>query len=293
MDELRAQFFGEVRPAAEADRTLLRRAFDLSVASHEGVFRKTGDPYIVHPIGAAKDVWGRYRDVALTAAALLHDTVEDCPDVSMEDIYSKFGDEVGFLVDSVTENLDHYHRTPGETYRDKIEKLLGGAVKDVRCLLLKIADRQHNLQTIEGLRENKQIRLAFETQAVYQPLKDILKIGLLGGVEAKRELFSDFLSVSGVKGPRELKEYLVSTFFHGFDYETFDVAYRNTGNIVWNINDKAVYRRMLENPEFERKIDVISLQMLMDGAFCCSFRFKGGEVFDGEAKMSVQNTHFR
>jgi len=293
MDELRAIFFGEVRPAAESDRALLRRAFDLAAAAHEGVFRKTGDPYIVHPIGAARDVWGRYRDVPLTAAALLHDTVEDCPDVTMERLYADFGDEIGFLVDSVTENTFSYHREPGVAYGDKIEKLLAGGLRDIRCLLLKIADRQHNLQTIEGLRENKQIRLAFETQAVYQPLKDILRLGDPGTVADKAALLTAFVASSGVDGPRGFKEQLVSTFFHGFDYETFDVAYRNTGNIVWNINDKAVYVRLLANPEFESKIEVISLQMFTDGEFCCSFRFRKGEVFDGEAKMSVQNTHFR
>lgn len=293
MDELRAQFFGEVRPAAESDRVLLRRAFDLASAAHEGVFRKTGDPYIVHPIGVAQDTWARYRDVELSAAALLHDTVEDCPEVTMESVYADFGERVGFLVDSVTENQLFFHREPSVTFGDKIEKLFAGGLRDVRCLLLKLADRQHNLRTIEGLRENKQIRLAFETQAVYQPLKGILEIGTAGTVADKARLLAEFLAASGIAGPRELKQHLVNTFFHGFDYETFDVVYRNTGNIVWNINDKAIYRRLLENPEFERKIDVISLRMLMDGAFCCSFRFKGGEVIDGEAKMSIQNTHFR
>jgi hypothetical protein len=281
MDELRALFFGEVRPDSETDRALLRRAFDAAVAAHDGQLRKDGSPYIVHPVAVATDIWSRYGDVDLTAAALLHDVPEDCPDFPMAKIYADFGPVVGFLVDSVTKDTEGFEGGP--LFSDKIEKLLWGGMKDVRCFLLKIADRDHNLQTIGNLKENKQIRMAFETQAIYQPLREILKVPLSGRgkVVEFSDRFATYVAANAIEDAKRLKESLCNTFFQGFDHDMFQAVYSNSSSVNWKIDDKDLYMRLIDTPEFDREVEVITIREDATGKFHCLFRYKKGKVFEG------------
>lgn len=289
MDELRAIFFGEVRPEASEDRALLRRAFDMAWSAHSGQFRKDGSLYITHPIAVATDVWNRYGDTELTAAALLHDVPEDCPSVPMGKIYADFGPTVGFLVDSVTKDRPAYENGP--SFADKIEKLLWGGLKDVRCLLLKIADRDHNLFTLDRLGENKQIRMAFETQAIYQPLRNILAISPSGrlGVPFFMRRFEKYIQDNHLTEAKDIKNTLCSTFFQGFSYDTFQAVYGNSESINWKIEDKQVFARLITTKGFEEKVEILGLKEDSSGNFRCIFRYKAGNVFGVIKGMQISS----
>ena len=279
MDELRALFFGEVRPAAEADRALLRRAFDFAWAAHDGQARKDGSPYITHSIAVATDVWNRYGDAELAAAALLHDVPEDCPQVPMSKIYADFGQEVGFMVDSVTKDTDGFEGGP--KFADKIEKLLWGGLQDVRCLLLKIADRDHNLQSINQLKENKQIRMAFETQAIYQPLREVLGVASSGraAVAVFSERLASYVRENALPDAKGLKEFLCNTFFRGFDHDMFQAVYSNSASVNWKIEDRELFMRLVTLKDFDKNVNIISVKQDSAGHFHCIFKYRQGVVF--------------
>ena len=159
----------------EIRETKISRACDIALEAHEWQIRKYDEsPFIWHPMAIALDVAKKYQDGELIVAALLHDVVEDCEDIHIEDVYKERWDGIWWIVESVTDCPLYFSEDKNTVYRDKIEKPLAGGMKDVRVLLLKIADRDHNLITLDGLKPHKQIRMTFETQAIYSPLRDIL-----------------------------------------------------------------------------------------------------------------------
>lgn len=151
------------------DAGLLARAWEYARRAHEGQTRATGDPYVEHPLAVASILADFYADTASLAAALLHDTVEDT-DADLEEIASEFGTEVAILVDGLTK-IRHFELPSGadrqiETYR----KLLLSTAEDARVLLVKLADRLHNMRTLDVLEEDRRRRIARETRGFYAPM---------------------------------------------------------------------------------------------------------------------------
>ena len=101
----------------------------------------------------------------------MHDTIEDGPNVTQEKVYKEFGKEIGFIVDAVSDNHLSFYQHEEKVFEDKVEKLLCGGMEDVRCLLLKIFDRNHNLIGLGHKQAKKLIKKCFETQAIYYPIK--------------------------------------------------------------------------------------------------------------------------
>lgn len=164
------------------DVPLLRRAHELAEAAHAGQVRKTGHPYITHPVAVAWHLAHYGLDAATVAAALLHDTVEDT-DVTLEQLATEFGPEVAALIDGVTK-LDRIdYSTVEEAHAATIRKMVVAMAQDVRVLLIKLTDRLHNIRTVSSLREEKQRRVARETLDIYSPLAH-----RLGVQEIKHEL---------------------------------------------------------------------------------------------------------
>lgn len=160
-----------------------QKAIDFATKAHEGQFRKTGDPYIIHPLAVMKIVedWGMDDDTCI--AAVLHDVVEDTP-VTVADLKNEFGEQVAFLVDGVTKlsnvrsgmrDLDTY--LP-ET-KDNLLRLLVAVGADVRVLIIKLADRLHNLRTLSAHPADKQKKIAKESLEVFAPLADRMNMGRL------------------------------------------------------------------------------------------------------------------
>jgi GTP diphosphokinase / guanosine-3',5'-bis(diphosphate) 3'-diphosphatase len=151
------------------DTKLVLRAYEVAEAAHSGQVRKSGEPYIIHPIGVAEQLAELGMDTATLVAALLHDVVEDT-DMTIADIAGEFGDEAAMLVDGVTK-LDRIKVSSKEEQQaESLRKMLIAMASDARVLLIKLADRLHNMMTIHHLPRPKQERIAEETLSIYAPL---------------------------------------------------------------------------------------------------------------------------
>ncbi len=151
------------------DAKLLRRAFHFSYDAHQNQLRKSGEPYFVHPLEVAKILTSLKMDYETIAAGVLHDVAEDT-DFNIDQVEHEFGTNIAQLVDGVTKiselQLMEFETQQAENFR----KMLLSMVKDVRVILIKFADRLHNMRTLEYLPEKKRRRIALETREVYAPL---------------------------------------------------------------------------------------------------------------------------
>jgi GTP pyrophosphokinase len=172
--------FTRAHPSGDVD--LLQRAYAVAKEQHKGQKRATGDPYIVHPLAVTQILADYGLDAASLAAALMHDTVEDT-DLTLEGVRSEFGDEVALLIDGVTK-LDRIKFSSRELAQAAtIRKMAVAMAKDIRVLVIKLADRTHNIRTLAPLPPDKQQRVASETLDVYAPLAH-----RLGMQEIKHEM---------------------------------------------------------------------------------------------------------
>jgi GTP pyrophosphokinase len=164
------------------DDKLVSKAFEFAYDYHKGQFRFSGDPYIIHPLEVALILTDYYMDEVTIASALLHDLVEDTP-VSIEKIYQEFGKEVGFIVESLTklQKISPFidlglSSTKKELTLLNLKRLFVSTSKDIRVIIIKLADRLHNLRTIDCLPEEKKKRIALETLDFYVPI--VQKLGI-------------------------------------------------------------------------------------------------------------------
>jgi GTP pyrophosphokinase len=162
----------------DADRDLLVRAFDYAAKAHEGQVRASGQEFIFHPWGVAKILAELQLDEPTLAAALLHDVVEDT-DADIEEVRTEFGTEIATLVEGVTKLTRVKFQTREHAEAENYRKLIVAMAEDVRVILIKLADRLHNLRTIEYLGKQKQVQKARETLDVYAPLAHRLGIHAL------------------------------------------------------------------------------------------------------------------
>lgn len=182
------------------DLDLISRAFELARDAHAGQVRETGEPYITHPVAVAGILAGYGLDTDTIVAALLHDAVEDTP-LTLEEISREFGDSVGLLIDGVTK-LDRIRfDSKEEQQAATIRKMVVAMARDVRVLLIKLADRLHNMRTIGVFRLDKQERIARETLEVYAPLAH-----RLGAQDIKHELESRCFAILYPKRHAEIEE---------------------------------------------------------------------------------------
>ena len=165
------------------DSERVSRAVEMAKKAHEGQFRKTGEPYIVHPLAVKKilEEWGMDEDTII--AGILHDTIEDTP-LTLNDIKKEFGESVAFLVDGVTKlSTARNGMRDIDTYlpetKDNFLRLMIALGSDIRVLIIKLADRLHNLRTLSALPPDKQKKIAKESLEVFAPLADRLNMGLL------------------------------------------------------------------------------------------------------------------
>ena len=152
----------------EKSKALVKSAFDVASTAHQNQKRDSGEPYIIHPIDTALTLAQMQMDPATVAAALLHDVVDDT-EVTLEDIEKKFGKEVAFLVDGVSK-LGRIKYKGMERHAENLRKMLVATAKDVRVIIIKFADRLHNIKTLGALPKRKQHRIALETLEIYAPI---------------------------------------------------------------------------------------------------------------------------
>jgi guanosine-3',5'-bis(diphosphate) 3'-pyrophosphohydrolase len=171
------ELLAEMHEHSPEGEALIRKAYEFSEKIHSADKRYSGEPYIIHPVAVAKHLAQLGMDAATVAAGLLHDSVEDAH-ITEEEIEKEFGPEVRFLVEGVTKLGKHKYRG-AERHAESLRRLLVATSADVRVLIIKLADRYHNMTTIEHVPEHKRARIALETLEIYAPLADRLGMGRL------------------------------------------------------------------------------------------------------------------
>jgi GTP diphosphokinase / guanosine-3',5'-bis(diphosphate) 3'-diphosphatase len=161
--------------AVEIDRGRVQDAFSFACEHHAAQRRKSGEDFIVHPVGVARICAGMRLDTETLCAALLHDTVEDTS-VSIEEVRARFGDEIAAIVDGVTKLTGITFQSHDEAQAENYRKMMMAMATDVRVILIKLADRLHNMRTIDAMTKQKQTEKARETLEIYAPLAHRLGI---------------------------------------------------------------------------------------------------------------------
>ena len=167
---------------SEEDREILERAFYYAKEAHNGQKRASGEEYFTHPVAVAKILMGLGMDCNTVAASFLHDVIEDTP-VSEGDILDEFGDEILFLVQGVTKLDKIEFKSKEEEQAENFKKIFVSMAKDIRVIIIKLADRLHNMRSLNFLSHERQLRMAHETLDIYAPLA-----GRLGISQIKCEL---------------------------------------------------------------------------------------------------------
>ena len=206
--------------ASEKESRRVEQAVELATKAHEGQSRRTGEPYIIHPLAVKKilEEWGMDEDTIV--AGVLHDTVEDT-DVTLEQIKEEFGETVAQLVDGVTKlgkirkNMKDLDTYLPET-KDNFLRLMIATGNDIRVLIIKLADRLHNARTLSALPPDKQKKIATETLEIFAPLADRLNMGrarveladlAFSYVDPKRfEYLRDLIKKTNKQGEKALKQ---------------------------------------------------------------------------------------
>ena len=199
----------------DADTDLLRRAYEFSATEHKGQVRRSGEPYLIHPLGVAEILVEQRLDVVAIAAGLLHDIVEDTP-TSIEKVRELFGESVAHVVEGVTKLSGLQFASSEERQAESFRKMLMAMVDDIRVILVKLADRLHNMRTLQHLPEERRLRIAQETRDIYAPIAN--RLGMSKIKNELEELSFQYLEPEAyvalrtqVEAMRETTEGLIDT----------------------------------------------------------------------------------
>ena len=255
----------------KADVELLSRAYDTAERLHEGVFRKSGDPYITHPLAVATIAAEIGMDTTTVIASLLHDTVEDT-EYSLDDLTNDFGEEVAHLVDGVTK-LDKV-ALGAAAEAETIRKMVMAMAQDPRVLVIKVADRLHNMRTMRFLPPEKQAKKARQTLDVIAPLAH-----RLGMSSVKWELedlsfailypkkYDEVVRLVADRAPsrdRYLQE-IISILQQGLKENNIDAEVKGRPKHYWSIYQKMVMR----GKDFDEIFDLVGIRILVDNLNNC------------------------
>lgn len=255
--------------ATREQKKLIRKAFVVALKSHSGVRRKTGEPYIFHPIEVARIA---AEDLSLgptsIICALLHDVVEDT-EYTLEDIKNIFGDKVAQIIDGLTKIEGLFDYATNSIQSENFKKLLIAMGDDVRVILLKLCDRLHNMRTLESMKHDKQLKIASETQMLYVPLAH--RLGLYQIKSELEDLSIKYINPSGyydilskLRDSEQGRNEFINSFAEPIKHKISEKGYKFTikgrvksiTSILGKIENKGV--------DFEDIYDIFAIRIVLD-----------------------------
>ncbi len=219
------------------DVHLIRKAWDFCVQQHEGQMRASGEPYIIHPLEVAEVLAELKMDSTAIAAGLLHDAVEDTP-ATREEIQAAFGEQVAHIVEGVTKIDKIQFANREDRQAENVRKMLLAMVSDVRVVLIKLADRLHNMRTLEHLKPERQEAIARETLDIYAPLAHRLGMGKVRGeLEDLAFRYTDPVSYEQVAAAIEARRAEGEQFLHSVEDTLVEQLRENNieARVEWRI----------------------------------------------------------
>jgi guanosine-3',5'-bis(diphosphate) 3'-pyrophosphohydrolase len=255
------------------DVSLIRKAWDFCVKHHEGQMRASGEPYIIHPLEVAEVLAELKMDATSIAAGLLHDSVEDTP-ATNEEIAEKFGDQVAHIVEGVTKIDKIQFANREDRQAENVRKMLLAMVSDVRVVLIKLADRLHNMRTLEHLQPDRQEAIARETQDIYAPLAHRLGMGKVRGeLEDLAFRYTDPVSYEKVSAAVEARRIEGEQFLRGVEETLVDQLRENgiEARVEWRIKRLYSIFQKIERSKvsFDQVYDLLALRVITQDVAAC------------------------
>src|ERR1700689_3688663 len=255
------------------DISLIRKAWEFCVSHHEGQTRASGEPYIVHPLEVAEGLAGMKLDATAIAAALLHDAVEDTP-ATNEEIGERFGDQVAHIVEGVTKIDKIQFANREDRQAENVRKMLLAMVSDVRVVLIKLADRLHNMRTLEHLKPERQEAIARETLDIYAPLAHRLGMGKVRGeLEDLAFRYTDPVSYEQVAAAVEARRVDGEQFLRNVE-DTLAEQLRENGiqaRVEWRIKRLFSIHQKIERTKvsFDQVYDLLAIRVITEDVASC------------------------
>ncbi|MDO4467008.1 MAG: bifunctional (p)ppGpp synthetase/guanosine-3',5'-bis(diphosphate) 3'-pyrophosphohydrolase [Bacillota bacterium] len=253
---------------------LIEKAYKFAEKAHEGQVRKSGQPYVVHLIQVANTLASLHCDPKTVAAGFLHDTVEDCEGISEAVIAKEFGKEISTMVEAVTKIGNIQFKDEKEYQANNHRKLFIAMAKDIRVILVKLADRLHNMRTLQYLSPEKEKRIAMETLNVYAPIAHRLGIS-----EIKNELEDLSFKYINPKKYAEVKDLVrqkesdrieqVNMMIEDIQVilDSYNIDYRIFGR---SKHFYSIYKKMVKkNKRFEEILDLLAIRIVTDTKAHC------------------------
>ncbi len=238
----------------DADLDLIKKAYVFSAKVHQGQTRRSGEPYLVHPMEVAGILAEMHLDVPSIATALLHDTVEDTV-ATLEEVEQLFGSEVRDLVDGVTKLSKIHFTTAQERQAENFRKMIMAMAKDIRVILVKLADRVHNMRTLDFMPEMKQVRIAQETIDIYAPIANRL------GIQSMK-------------------------------VELEDLSFKYLKPDVWNMIDDQIRKRKGESQKYIKEVRELMTGEMKDHKIDCEIKGRVKHYYSIWRKMEAQHIPF-
>lgn len=273
-DELYGKLIKLVREnMTENDVSLVEKAYFIAKKAHEGQFRFSGEPYIIHPVSVAIILYNLGMDGESMAAALLHDVVEDT-DMTKENIQEEFGEDVANLVEGVTKLGKVPIFTKEEQQAENVRKMLMAMSQDIRVIIIKLADRIHNMRTLSFMRPDKRREKAQETLEIYAPIAH--RLGIRGVKEELEDLAISYLDPVAYKEIRDRLEQQQSKRKEYLDGIQKKISERiklvvPNASISGRIKSvHGIYRKMyMQGKSFDEIYDIYAVRIIVDDVIDC------------------------
>lgn len=257
------------------DLDLIRRAFELCVSAHKGQYRKSKEEFYFHPYSVAKIIVGLGMDSESIAAALLHDVVEDT-EISLDEIRSTFGDDVALIVDGVTKIGRIQYVSREQQQAESLRKMLIAMGKDIRVIIIKLADRLHNMRTIDSLPDQKQRDKALETIEIYAPIAHRLGIRpIKDELEDLAIKHLDPIACHEIEGLLAARQDFRESTFNAIRTRIVERLGRDMPDVEFVLQSRVksipgIYRKMfIQGKDFDEIYDVYALRIITDTVNNC------------------------